>query len=111
MPACLGTSGSVRQTATPHVATVAPEVHTLCPVSSQLSPSRTAFVRTPARSEPASVSENSWQASSSVRSMGRSQRAFCSSVPQMPIAGATSCRVTGKISVRCGTSKAASSAR
>lgn len=111
MPACLRTSGSVRQTATPQVATRAPEVHTLWPSSTQFSPSRTALVRTAARSEPASVSEKSWQASSSVRSMGRSQRRFCSSEPQIPIAGATSCWVTGKTSVRCGTSKAASSAR
>ena len=48
------------------------------PSSTQWSPSRTALVRTAARSDPASVSENSWQASSSVRSMGRSQRPCCS---------------------------------
>ena len=35
------------------------------------SPSRTALVRTAARSEPASVSEKSWQAITSVRSIAR----------------------------------------
>ena len=70
-PACLAAVGSVRVTATPRSATGAPEVHTLWPSSTQWSSRRTARVRTAARSEPASVSENSWQAIRSVRSMAR----------------------------------------
>ena len=70
-PACLAESGSVRVTATPRSATGAPEVHTLWPSSTQCPSRSTARVRTAARSEPASVSEKSWQAIRSVRSMAR----------------------------------------
>ena len=47
------------------------------------SPSRTALVARPARSEPAPGSENSWHQISSLRAIGRRKRSFCSSVPQL----------------------------
>ncbi len=61
---------------------VAPLVaHALVPFSTQPSPARTACERIPAGSEPASGSESAKAASTSPRAMGRSQRAFCASVP------------------------------
>ena len=61
-PRCLAASGSVRARHRPMSARWALEVQTFWPSRTQLSPSRVARVRTPARSEPASGSENSWQA-------------------------------------------------
>ena len=46
-------------------------VHTFWPVTTHSSPSRTARVESPARSEPAPGSENSWHQISSPASSGR----------------------------------------
>ena len=66
-PACLGTLGSVRAISSPQAEKRAPELHVFCPLTTHSSPSRTARVDSPARSEPAPGSENSWQHSSVVR--------------------------------------------
>ena len=71
MPACLGTSTSVRQMAKPHGAMWALELHTFWPLSTQLSPSRTALQDRLARSLPAPGSLNSWQQNISARMNGR----------------------------------------
>ena len=63
-PACLGTAGSVRAISSPQAEKRAPELHVFCPLTTHSSPSRTARVDSPARSEPAPGSENSWQHSS-----------------------------------------------
>ena len=110
-PACLATDESVRQISSPHAENRAPELHTFCPLTTHSSPSRTARVPSPARSEPAPGSENSWQHSTSVRRNGRMNRACCCSVPKRAIVGATSRSVTLKVSWLGGTSKAASSSR
>ena len=65
----------------PNSAWCAPDDHTFCPFTIQSSPSRTAVVRSDARSEPASGSLKSWHQISSPRRSGRSHRVFCSSVP------------------------------
>ena len=66
----------------------ATEVHTFCPFTVQTSPSRTARVASPARSDPAPGSLNSWHQISSPVHSGRSQRCFCSGVPCARIVGA-----------------------
>ena len=71
----------------PHFANWAPEVHTFCPLTSHSSPSRSARHCSPARSDPAPGSENSWhQTSCPLTIIGRN-RAHCSSVPWSMIAG------------------------
>ena len=60
MPWCLGASGLVRASSIPRSARWPPEVHTFWPLTIQTSPSFTARVVSPARSEPAPGSLNSW---------------------------------------------------
>jgi hypothetical protein len=60
IPACLGTSTSVRASNIPRSASMAPELQTFWPVITQWSPSRVARVDRPARSEPDPGSLNSW---------------------------------------------------
>ena len=60
MPRCLGASGSVRARSIPRSAVVPREVHTFWPLMIHSSPSSTALVVRPARSEPAPGSENNW---------------------------------------------------
>ena len=60
MPWCLGTSGSVRAISMPRSAVWPSEVHTFWPLTIHSSPSLTARVVRPARSEPAPGSLNSW---------------------------------------------------
>jgi hypothetical protein len=69
-PWCLGASGSVRATSMHHLAWWASVVHTFWPVTTQSSPSRTAFVLTEARSEPEPGSENPWHQISSADRIG-----------------------------------------
>src|SRR4051812_24690536 len=87
MPLCFGASGSVRARRMPHSLSAAIDVQTFCPVTTHSSPSRTALVLTPARSDPAPGSEKSWHHSTSPRSMGRRNRSFCASVPWRTIVG------------------------
>jgi hypothetical protein len=56
-PLCLGASGSVRTATQLWLAVCAPVFHIFCPLMTQWSPSRTAFVFRAARSVPASGSE------------------------------------------------------
>ena len=88
MPWCLGTSGSVRVTRIAQRASCAMDVQTFWPLTTQSSPSRTARVASAARSEPAPGSQNSWHQTSSPVHSGRSQRCFCSSVPNPRMVGA-----------------------
>src|SRR4051812_18541044 len=90
MPLCFGASGSVRQRQNIMLASWAPEVHTFWPVMTTSSPSITPRVFRPARSEPASGSENPWQYRSSPLMIRGRKRAFCSSVPWTMIDGPTS---------------------
>ena len=60
MPWCLGTSGSVRAMSIPRSAFWPLDVHTFWPLTIHSSPSWTARVCRPARSEPADGSLNSW---------------------------------------------------
>ena len=70
-PACRCEPGSVRATIAPKSAHCATLVHTFWPVSSQPASSATARVDSPATSDPAPGSENSWHQISSPRSSGR----------------------------------------
>ena len=81
MPACFGASGSVRTVARPWRATCAPLVHTFCPLSSQPPSTRVARVRTPAASDPAAGSLNSWHQMTSWASADGTHRATCSGGP------------------------------
>ncbi len=89
MPRCAGASGSVRTRQIAQSASWASDVHTFCPVTRQPpASSRTALVRSDARSEPASGSENSWHHVISPRSVGPRNRSRCSSLPWPRIVGA-----------------------
>ena len=70
-PWCLGTVGSVRATSRPKVAMSPNDVQTFWPLTTHSSPSATADVARPARSEPAPGSLNSWHQISSPVKMGR----------------------------------------
>ena len=71
----------------PHRARWPSEVHTFCPFSTHSSPSSTAIVASPATSEPAPGSENSWHQMSSAVKMRRRYFSFCSGVPHSTIVG------------------------
>ena len=71
MPRCFGTSGSVRARSMARVGVWPPEVQTFCPLTIHSSPSRSARVCRPARSEPAPGSENSWHQIRSLAIAGR----------------------------------------
>ena len=68
-PWCLGRSGSVRQITSPMSLYWAPEVHTFWPETTHSSPSRSARVCRPARSDPAPGSLKSWHPTTSPRYM------------------------------------------
>ncbi len=70
-PLCFGFSVFVRVMISPMSENWAPDVHTFCPVTIHSSPSRSAFVWIPARSEPAIGSENSWHPTRSPRYIAR----------------------------------------
>src|SRR6266542_6065527 len=89
MPLCFGASGSVRANKMPSSLWCAPELQTFCPSTTHSSPSRTARVRSPARSDPAPGSLNSWHHTSSPRSSEGRYRCFCASVPCAISVGAT----------------------
>ena len=81
MPRCLGTSQSVRARRMPQSATCAKEFQTFWPLTIQDSPSSSARVVRPARSEPAPGSLKSWHHTFSPRSIAGMWASFCSSVP------------------------------
>ncbi len=60
MPVCFGAFGSVRAISIPRLQICAVDVHTFWPVMTHSSPSRSALHCSPARSEPAPGSLNSW---------------------------------------------------
>ena len=81
MPSCLGASGLVRAMQKPHWACWATDVQIFWPVSLKPPSTRSAFIDSAARSEPAPGSENSWHQTISPRRVGRRKRSFCSSEP------------------------------
>jgi len=87
MPACFFTSGSVRtrvKIQSPYCPSV---VQVFWPLTMKSSPSSTAVVRRPARSEPASGSEKPWlHQMSRLAVLGRNS-AFCSSLPNWAMTG------------------------
>ena len=83
MPRCLGTSQSVRAMSMPKSAFLALDVHTFWPLTTNSSPSRSARVCRPARSEPAPGSEYSRHIPTSSSSSGRMKRSFSESVPNV----------------------------
>ena len=107
IPRCFGTSGSVRARRMAQSLCWASEVHTFCPFTTQVSPSGSARVRRPARSDPAPGSLNSWHQTSSPRRMARRWSDFCSSVPHASSVGPTIPTLTD--SAPPATSKRASS--
>ena len=87
-PRCFGASGSVRHSTYSQSARVPNVIQIFCPFSTHSSPSRTARVRTPPRSEPASGSLKPCPHMSSQRMMRGRKRAFCSSLPGVQQRGA-----------------------
>src|SRR6478752_7638460 len=87
MPWCLGASQSVRATSIPRSAWWALVFHTFCPLTTHSSPSSTAVVVSPARSDPAVGSLNSWHHTSSPVSIGRRNRSRVTSGPCSRIVG------------------------
>ena len=85
------------------------ELQIFWPVMTQSSPSRTAFVDRPARSEPAPGSLNSCAHSMSVRRKARAYFSRCSGVPKTLTAAPTSPVVTEMISDDGGTANSRSS--
>ena len=80
-PRCFGWSQLVRARHRPQSDHHAPVVHTLEPLSTHCSPSRTAVVSAPATSEPPLGSDRNCIQSSSPFKMAGRWRSFCSSVP------------------------------
>ena len=89
-PLCFGSSGSVRATSMPRSARWASVFQTFWPLTTHSSPSRTARVARPARSEPAPGSEKSWHQISSPVNIGRSARRRRSSRPCVATVGPAS---------------------
>ena len=77
----------MRATSIPRSAMWARVFHTFCPVITHSSPSRTARVARPARSEPEPGSLNSWHQASSPVKVRRSRRARSSSEPWVTTVG------------------------
>ena len=89
MPWCFGTSQFVRASIIPQSEKCAPDVQTFWPLTTSSSPSSSARVVSPARSEPAPGSEKSWHHTCSPFSIRRRKKSFCSSVPWLMIVGPT----------------------
>ena len=87
MPWCFGASQSVRARSIPRSAWWALVFHTFWPLTTHSSPSSTAVVVSPARSEPADGSLNSWHHTSSPVSSGRRKRSRARSGPCSRIVG------------------------
>ena len=87
IPRCLGWSGSVRAISIARLHRWALVVHTFWPSTTHSSPSRTARQPSPAMSEPAPGSLNSWHHESSPVNARRSKRAHSSSEPCTAIVG------------------------
>ena len=88
IPLCLGTSKFVRARSMPKAAPTAWLDQTFCPLTIQRSPSRTALVVRPARSDPAPGSLKSWHHATCPLRMGGTNRAICSGVPCERMVGA-----------------------
>ena len=89
-PRCLGTSQSVRATSRPSSAWWALVFHTFWPVTTHSSPSSRAVAVSPARSDPAPGSLNSWHHVTSPVMVGARNRSRTSSGPCSSTVGAAS---------------------
>ena len=87
MPACFFTSGSVRTRVKIQSPCWPSVVQVFWPLTTHSSPSRTAVVRSEARSEPASGSENPCDHQMSRFAVAGRNRSFCSWVPNCAITG------------------------
>ena len=92
MPRCRTLPGSVRTSAKILSPCTALVVHTFCPLTTNSSPSRTPFVASAARSEPAPGSEKPWHQITSLRSSGPMISLRCASVPIAITVGARKVR-------------------
>ena len=88
IPLCLGRSGAERTISIPRSASLASEVQTFCPLTIHSSPSSSARVLRPARSEPAPGSLNSWHQDRWPVTMSRTSVPTCSGVPWSAMVGA-----------------------
>ncbi len=107
MPACLGTSGSVRASKMAQSECWPSDVHTFWPLITQRPSRRSALVPSDARSLPASGSLNSWHHTCSPRSIGVRNRSCWSGEPWAMRVGPTMPMATAKAPV--ATSKRACS--
>ena len=82
MPACFEASGSVRASRMQYLAYIAIDDQIFWPLTTYVSPLRSARVRSEARSDPAPGSEKPWHQMSPAGMPGR-YRLFCSGVPQL----------------------------
>ena len=87
MPLCFGALGSVRASSAPHCEYCAAVVQIFWPVMRHPPSTLVALVDSPARSDPAPGSENSWHQIISPRNVGGRNRCCCSSVPNATIDG------------------------
>ena len=88
MPRCFFSAvGSVRQRQKIQSACWPSVVHVFWPLTTQSSPSRTAVVRSEARSEPASGSEKPWHHQMSRFAVLARKRSFCSWLPKAAMTG------------------------
>ncbi len=110
----LAAVGSVRARQIAQSASTAADVHTFCPSSRQPPGTRTAFVRSDARSEPAPGSLNSWHQRSSPRRVASTNRSCCATVPCRRIVGTAHAPITRsgrRIPARASSSSIASCSR
>ena len=90
IPFCLrSASGSVRHSTKIQSACCPRVVHAFWPLITQSSPSRTALVRSEARSEPASGSEKPWHHQMSRLAVAGRNFSFCSCDPKLAMTGPT----------------------
>ena len=94
MPRCFGASGSVRARQIAQSASRPARSTPSGRCSRQPPSTRSALVRSEARSEPASGSLNSWHQVISPRSVGPTKRSRCSSVPCARMVGAAQAPIT-----------------
>ena len=86
-PWCRGASGSVRHSTYSQSADAPNVIQTFCPSMTHPPASSRAWVRTEARSEPASGSLKPWPQNSSAAVIRGRNRAFCSAVPNISRVG------------------------
>ena len=89
MPSCFLAAGSVRTRQKIQSAYCASVVQIFWPLTTYVSPLRSARVRRPARSDPAPGSEKPWHQKMSALAVAGRNGCFCSSLPNCAITGPT----------------------